>query len=109
MLLNSFERVKLIDFGLSFQYKNNDDTTRLPYGTPSFTAPECLDEQLEEGYSGRAMEIWALGVTLFALLFGHVPYYDDNLFELYRIIQEEPVVFPTKIHISLNIRALLKR
>ena len=107
MLLNSFGRVKLIDFGLSVIFENGDDTTRLPYGTPSFTAPECLDEGLETGYSGRAMEMWALGVTLFSLLFGVVPFFHDNLFELYRLIQEEPVVIPHKLHISLDAKSLL--
>ncbi|XP_055330486.1 calcium/calmodulin-dependent protein kinase kinase-like [Paramacrobiotus metropolitanus] len=110
MLLNSFGRVKLIDFGLSFIHEEGNDTTRLPYGTPSFTAPECLDDEITEGYSAVAMEMWALGVTLFALLFGNVPFSHDNLYELYRMIQEEPVVIPTKTccHISLNVRALLK-
>ncbi|XP_055343700.1 calcium/calmodulin-dependent protein kinase kinase-like [Paramacrobiotus metropolitanus] len=110
MLLNSFGRVKLIDFGLSFVHEEGNDITRLPYGTPSFTAPECLDGELPEGYSARAMEMWALGVTLFALLFGQVPFYHDNLFELYRMIQEDPVVTPTKTccHISLNVRVLLR-
>jgi serine/threonine protein kinase len=109
LLLNSFGRVKLIDFGLSVCFDSAaDDTTRLPYGSPSFTAPECVDENLEVGYSGKAMEMWALGVTLYALLFGNVPFCDDNLFELYRMIQEDKVVIPSKLHISLDMRALLK-
>ncbi|XP_055330026.1 uncharacterized protein LOC129582538 [Paramacrobiotus metropolitanus] len=110
MLLNSFGRVKLIDFGLSFVHEEGNDTTRLPYGTPAFTAPECLDEELPEGYSAPIMEMWALGVTLFALLFGHVPFYHDNLYELYRMIQEDRVVIPstTSCHVSLNARSLLK-
>ncbi|OQV26241.1 Calcium/calmodulin-dependent protein kinase kinase [Hypsibius exemplaris] len=107
MLLNSFGRVKLIDFGLSVAWENDDDTVRLPYGTPTFTAPECVDEELETGYSGQAMEMWALGVTLFALMFGHVPFTHDNLYELYRIIQEKKVVIPAKPHISLDSRAIL--
>lgn len=38
-------------------------------GTPAFRAPETLlgDQRL---YSGKAADIWALGITLFALIYG---------------------------------------
>lgn len=39
-------------------------------------APEMLSEVFKEGYDGRQCDMWSLGVTLFAILFGVLPFYD---------------------------------
>ena len=40
-------------------------------GTPNYMAPEMLAKQ---SYSGKAVDIWALGILLFTVLSGYFPF-----------------------------------
>lgn len=52
-------------------------------GTYLFLPPECATLKSEDvgykGHDGRKADIWALGVTLWCLLFGTVPFYSFSL------------------------------
>merc|ERR1711974_282708 len=57
--------------GVSNEFDGADAFLTSTAGTPSFTAPESLSQQPgEPPYSGRAADIWSLGVTLYCLVFG---------------------------------------
>lgn len=76
-------------------------------GTPSFYAPEVISDDRYNAFSSeslnkspqpmprrqitKAIDIWALGVTLYCLLFGRVPFDppDQSEFTLYRLICED--------------------
>lgn len=45
------------------------------YGTLSFASPEIL---LSNPYRAEPAEIWSLGVLLFTLLFGEIPFPDSK-------------------------------
>jgi serine/threonine protein kinase len=51
---------------------------------PAFSCPEMLQEG---SYSGRAADLWSLGILFYALLVGHYPFYDTDIQQLYRNIQ----------------------
>ena len=40
-------------------------------GTPAFMAPETLLENSNK-YGGRALDVWAMGITLYCFIFGQV-------------------------------------
>ena len=44
--------------------------------------------------SGKAVDIWACGITLYCIAFGHVPFMADNLADIYECIRNDPVEFP---------------
>ncbi|EDO14399.1 hypothetical protein Kpol_185p2 [Vanderwaltozyma polyspora DSM 70294] len=62
-------------------------------GTPAFIAPElCYSEDLtfqDNIDDGFQLDIWALGVTLYCLLYNDLPFYGDNEFETYNKISSE--------------------
>lgn len=63
--------VKLIDFGSCKKFKSEDDLFELFYGTRYMACPEIVKGQ---PYQPLRQEIWSLGVFLFVLLTGAVPF-----------------------------------
>lgn len=63
--------IKLADFGLSIEVKS---PMFLVCGTPTYVAPEILDES---GY-GLKVDIWAIGVICYILLCGFPPFRSSN-------------------------------
>lgn len=45
-------------------------------------------------YSGRAQDMWSLGITLYALVYGQVPFWDTYVIALHRKIKNDPIHFP---------------
>lgn len=105
-------QIKIADFGVS-QLFNADEGTGVTQtaGTAAFLAPEMVASGQEKGnkLDGKAMDIWALGVALFQLAFGRLPFYADDRLELFRVISEEPVVVPDKPEVSADLRRFLLR
>ena len=42
----------------------------------------------------QAADIWSLGVTLFSIVVGRVPFHDENILALYSKIKTQPLEFP---------------
>jgi serine/threonine-protein kinase len=66
-------RVKLLDFGLARPVDNNSYMTEsgMIVGTPAFMSPE---QARAEGKIGPPADVWALGVVLFTVLSGKLPF-----------------------------------
>jgi len=76
-------------------------------GTPAFMAPEALIEDSSQFYSGRAQDIWSLGITLYAFVYGRVPFWDAYIIALHRKIKTDAVVFPERPNISIALQRLI--
>ncbi|OQV26244.1 Calcium/calmodulin-dependent protein kinase kinase [Hypsibius exemplaris] len=108
MLLDDDDTVKIADFGLSGEFVGADDQMATPNGTPAFTAPECLDPD-KTNYSGQAIDMWSLGVTLFAMLYGDVPFKDENVYRLYERVRNDEVAFPAYPEVSAECKDLINK
>lgn len=86
--------IQIIDFGFGNTFKPEGlmDTF---CGSPFYAAPGkrdfkgvdwVLEMILGKKYEGPEVDLWSLGVILFALLCGHLPFDDDNVKELYKKI-----------------------
>ncbi|KAI8598271.1 kinase-like domain-containing protein [Dissophora ornata] len=86
--------VKIVDFGVSEMFdKKGDDMTRKSAGSPAFMAPElCRPDHGE--VSGRATDVWSMGVTLYCLRYGRLPYVSESILEMQRVIREDDFVLP---------------
>lgn len=85
-------RAVIADFGvsrmLSDQANEQADKSREGYtsgspGTPSFTAPEVWGAVK---YHGKLSDVWSLGVTLHAMVFGTLPFYSLEQQELIAMV-----------------------
>lgn len=86
LLLDEDQRLKLIDFGLCAKPKggmaSHLDTC---CGSPAYAAPELITGQ---EYLGSQADVWSMGVLLYALVCGFLPFDDDNVGLLYKKIQK---------------------
>ncbi|XP_043661549.1 calcium/calmodulin-dependent protein kinase kinase 2-like isoform X1 [Drosophila teissieri] len=95
LLLTEFGHVKIADLGVCNEFLGEDATISngSTAGTPAFRAPETLIPGQNQ-YCGRAADVWALGATLYSLIFGNVPFLADSVPLLYEKIKQDSVKFP---------------
>lgn len=74
ILLDSCTRVKLADFGFARWVASS--LTETSCGSPHYAAPEIIRGH---PYDGKAADIWSLGVILYALLAGYLPFDDPSI------------------------------
>ncbi|XP_046392641.1 maternal embryonic leucine zipper kinase-like [Ischnura elegans] len=84
LLLDEDKNLKLIDFGLCAKPVGGMDTKlETCCGSPAYAAPELVSGK---AYLGSEADIWSMGVLLYALLCGFLPFDDENIGHLYRKI-----------------------
>jgi serine/threonine protein kinase len=100
----SKNELKLTDFSLSKNLQLSDiEFMRTPCGTPSYVAPEIIKG---EPYT-RSVDLWALGVVLYLLLFCKYPFSGDCDAEIYQQIENGTFIFPSEIEISEEVMDLI--
>ncbi|KAM3933830.1 calcium/calmodulin-dependent protein kinase kinase 1 isoform 2-T4 [Leptodactylus fuscus] len=108
LLLGDDGHIKIADFGVSNQFEGNDALLSSTAGTPAFMAPETLSDS-GQGFSGKALDVWAMGVTLYCLVFGKCPFMDEYILVLHNIIKHKPVEFPEQPVVSDELKDLIIR
>ena len=87
VLLDSNGDIKVIDFGLGTLLNYADEVLTVACGSPHYAAPEML---LGGGYLGQRADMWSLGVCLYAMVCGCLPFDEPEMEVLYdRIIAGE--------------------
>ncbi|KAF9109121.1 hypothetical protein BGX27_007970 [Mortierella sp. AM989] len=93
LLRSSDNIVKIVDFGVSEMFKKGNDMTKKSAGSPAFMAPElCRPDHGE--VSGRATDVWSMGVTLYCLRYGCLPYVSSSILEMQQLIREKEFELP---------------
>ena len=92
---------RLTDFGLAKLVEDNGDETRseAKLGTPHYMAPEQAAGRRRE--VGPATDIYALGVTLYEVLTGRVPFRGETDAETMRLLLDSEPVAPRLLRPSL--------
>lgn len=85
-LLTEDDTLKVVDFGVSEMFeKQSEMRIAKSAGSPAFMAPELCT--IKGGtVDGRAADIWSMGVTLYCLRFGRVPFDKEAVLDLYHAI-----------------------
>lgn len=100
LLLDKHKNIIISDFGFVNSYnRSKGDFMKTSCGSPCYAAPELVLTQ--SPYEGKKVDIWSLGVILYAMLAGYLPFDDDpenedgsDIVRLYHYICKTPLTFP---------------
>lgn len=81
-----------------------DDSLEDKHGCPAYVGPEILSNK--GSYSGKAADVWSLGVALYTLLVGCYPFQDTKPASLFSKIRRGHFVVPEGL--SLKARCLIR-
>ncbi|KAK8169945.1 kinase-like domain-containing protein [Phyllosticta citrichinensis] len=90
-LITNDDVLKIVDFGVSEMFeKDSEMKTKKSAGSPAFMPPElCVPKHGD--VSGKAADIWSMGVTLYCLRFGRIPFEKAGMIDLYDSIRNDEV------------------
>jgi len=87
IMLTNDDRVKLIDFGIA--HDNSNGAIKNIMGSPYYMSPEQL---VEGGRIDHRSDVYSVGITIYELLTGKLPFSDCNSKEeLYEAIKTKPI------------------
>ena len=105
IMITSKLQAKIGDFGQASFFEGSDRQNK-NLGTFQFFPPECCGQGKHE-FSGKAADIWAIGLVLYALVYKILPYTAQSIMEIFENIQSfEPVFNPV---ISPGLEHLVRR
>mmetsp|Transcript_51620 Transcript_51620/g.160154 ORF Transcript_51620/g.160154 Transcript_51620/m.160154 type:complete len:508 (+) Transcript_51620:47-1570(+) len=95
--------VKMIDFGMACKYERGDVLSEL-CGSPHYLAPELIGQKYN-----YLVDVWACGVLLYLLMYGHYPYDAKQPRDIMVKILTEPIKWQTKVKLSKHGLEFLQR
>uniref|UniRef100_A0AAQ5ZTV3 non-specific serine/threonine protein kinase n=1 Tax=Amphiprion ocellaris TaxID=80972 RepID=A0AAQ5ZTV3_AMPOC len=93
LMLDKDGHIKITDFGLCKEGITPDATMKTFCGTPEYLAPEVL----EDNDYGRAVDWWGLGVVMYEMMCGRLPFYNQDHERLFELILMEEIRFPRNL------------
>lgn len=106
LFLNDKLEIKLGDFGLAAKLDFDNEKRHTVCGTPNYLAPEVLSNKSGHGYE---VDIWSLGVVLYALVVGKPPFETPEVKMTYDKIKKVLYSFPEQIPLSENVKNLITK
>ena len=100
ILISNKNKIKITDFNVSslLKDKKNDKIGKKIEGTLYFRAPEtCLSEDNKNNnvdIRGKPLDIWSIGVIAYILAYKKFPFENENLIELFNLIEKGDYVIP---------------
>lgn len=104
VLNRSTKRITITNFCLGKHLIRDNDLLKDQRGSPAYISPDVLSGA---PYSGKASDMWALGVVLYTMLYGQFPFYDSIPHELFRKIKTAEFVLPNDGRVSDNTKSLI--
>lgn len=98
-------KIKLADFGFCKQLLKEEDIGNSIIGTPAYMAPEIIQGHT---YDYRA-DLWSLGIILYQMVYGFLPYEDKGMARLGKLIKNTKLKFPLTRNASEGLINLIKK
>ncbi|KAJ2840299.1 hypothetical protein J3B02_006257, partial [Coemansia erecta] len=105
LLLAEDDVLKIADFGESVLLEQDKAKVKGSTGTPAFMAPELCQNATE--VSGEAADIWSLGICLYCMIYGALPFEGTSIIQIMDSIADSEIRFPGPY--DENLSDLIKR
>lgn len=99
-------KIKIVDFGIAGMCKP-DMQDKNDAGTLKYMAPEVLN--FSHTVANPAIDIWALGIMIYIMIFRRFPFSGENNNEIKKNIINSELRFPPQPVISEDLQDLLKK
>ena len=99
--------MKLADFGQAVVFGADDGMSKTA-GTLHFFPPESCGADKGK-FSGQAADVWALGLTLYAVVYLQLPFRGECFADVIRGINTFSLDFPQSPDVSLLLKNLLSK
>ena len=96
VLLESDGYIVLADFGMSKFLDHSDERMKSFVGTLPYLAPEIINNEKYD----RTVDWWALGIMLYEMMYGSLPFSHKNQKILFDKILSEKLDFPQSINVK---------
>lgn len=102
----SYERAKLLDFGLHGTLMPESGRTKAGelYGTPIYMSPE----QIQAKALSPASDIYSLGLVLYEILYEHTPFEAENTSLILSNVLRGNIEFPESPYLPSELRNLIR-
>lgn len=102
VLIDKNKNIRLID--LNFSCPNGILHSTM-CGSPGYIAPEIIKNEL---YTD-SVDIWSMGILLYAITYGRLPYQNNNVYALFKLIISDEPSFPHDSDVDANLVDLIKK
>lgn len=98
--IDSAERIRVMDFGVAKALAESRDHTAALFGSVAYCSPERLESGSMDGHS----DLWSVGVMLYQMLSGRLPFVGETPERLERRIRsgEPPALLPESCPLPLR-------
>ena len=100
-LLTEKITIKICDFGFSREVDENFQASTI-LGTPITTAPDILYLENNQGHYGIEADMWSLGICVYELLIGNVPFFKNTIKKIKDDILKGVFDYPKDVNISFE-------
>ncbi len=98
ILLDSRRNIKLADFGMA-ALQPKDKWLNTSCGSPHYAAPEII---MGHKYRGDKADIWSVGIILFAMLNGFLPFDGGDLTATLRLVKKGDYYLPPNLSVEAS-------
>ena len=106
LFLTDKMQLKIGDFGLATKLDYDGEKKKTLCGTPNYIAPEVFETNTGHSYE---VDIWAVGIIMYALLIGKPPFEKKDTQQTYKNIKTINYSFPEGAKISEPAKNLIRR
>ncbi|EFW99101.1 serine/threonine-protein kinase [Grosmannia clavigera kw1407] len=104
ILLKADGQIKIADFGMAALHQGPRYHLQTSCGSPHYAAPELLKAR---PYRGEKADIWSMGVILFVMLAGRLPFDESDLG--YMLAKAKKGIYTMPAHFSPEAKDLVHR
>lgn len=96
--------VKVVDFGIAGVCAGSRKD-KVDAGSIAYMPPETFKSQ---AMTSPAIDVWAIAVMLYAMLYGHLPFFGQNEDEFIEKIIHAPLKFDSEVPVTQECREMMK-